>query len=73
MFHLKFYFVYFCLFGLILVSVGQLPGQFLQLSLRASKCTCFHAPSVTKCQMLGWGFKQLFYYFCYWLITFDII
>ena len=50
-----------------------LPGQLLQLGLRASKPTCFHPPSVTKCQMLGWGFKQLFYYFCHWLITFDII
>ena len=72
-FDLNFYVVYFFLFGLILVSFGQLPGQLLQLGLRASKSTCFHALSVTKCQMLRWGFKQLFYYFCYWLITFDII
>jgi len=48
MFDLNIYFVYFFLFGLILVSVGQL----LQLGLRASKSTCFHALSVTKCQML---------------------
>ena len=61
MFDLNFYFVYFFLFGLILVSVGQLPGQLVQLGLRASKSTCFHALSVTKCQMLRWGFKQLLF------------
>ena len=44
-----------------LVSVGQLPGQLLQLDLRASVGN--HALSVTKHQMLRWGFKQLFYYF----------
>ena len=40
-----------------LVSVGQL----LQLDLRVSAGN--HALSVTKHQMLRWGFKQLFYYF----------
>ena len=43
-----------------LVSVGQLPGQLLQLDLRASAGN--YALSVTKHQMLRWGFKQ-FYYF----------
>ena len=30
--------------------------------------TCFHALSVTKCQMLRWGLKQLFYYWHYFLL-----
>ena len=59
-FDLNFYFVYVFLFDK-LVSVGQLPGQLLQLDLRASAGN--HALSVTKHQMLRWGFKQLFYYF----------
>ena len=58
-FDLNFYFVYVFLFDK-LVSVGQLPGQLLQLDLRASAGN--YALSVTKHQMLRWGFKQ-FYYF----------
>ena len=58
---LQFYFIFDLNFLIKLVSVGQLPVQLLQLDLRVSAGN--HALSVTKHQMLRWGFKQLFYYF----------